>query len=67
LIWPYKNNECIQQVVLELKLRYGRLEKIIEKGLEQTWQYMDKCGTNEGYLLILMEKVPGKSIFGKNR
>ena len=35
-----------------MKLRYGRLEKIIEKGLEQTWQYMDKCGTNDGYLLI---------------
>jgi hypothetical protein len=52
LIWPYKNSECIQQVVVELKLRYGRLEKTIEKGLEQTWQYMDKCGTDEGYLLI---------------
>jgi hypothetical protein len=52
LIWPYKNGECIQQVVVELKLRYGRLEKTIENGLEQTWQYMDKCGTNEGYLLV---------------
>jgi len=52
LIWSYKNGECIQQVVVELKLRYGSLEKTIEKGLEQTWQYMDKCGTREGYLLI---------------
>ena len=52
LIWPYKNGECIQQVVVELKLRYGSLETTIEKGLEQTWQYMDKCGTREGYLLI---------------
>jgi hypothetical protein len=52
LIWPYQNSECIQQVVVELKLRYGRLEKTIEKGLEQTWQYMDKWGTDEGYLLI---------------
>jgi hypothetical protein len=33
-------------------LLYGSLEATIEKGLEQTWQYMDKCGSNEGYLLI---------------
>jgi hypothetical protein len=52
LIWPYKNEECIQQVVVELKLRYGSLEKTIKNGLEQTWQYMDKCGTDEGYLLV---------------
>ncbi len=52
LIWPYKNGECIQQVVVELKLRYGSLEKSIEKGLEQTWEYMDKCGADEGYLLV---------------
>jgi len=52
LIWPYKNSEFIQQVVVELKLRYGSLEKTIEKGLEQTWEYMDKCGTDEGYLLV---------------
>ncbi|NIM13494.1 MAG: ATP-binding protein, partial [Candidatus Aminicenantes bacterium] len=44
--------ECIQQVVVELKLRYGSLEKSIEKGLEQTWEYMDKCGADEGYLLV---------------
>jgi hypothetical protein len=30
----------------------GSLEKTIENGLEQTWQYMDKCGTEEGYLLV---------------
>ncbi len=50
LIWPYKSG--VQEVVIELKLRYGNLESTIEKGLEQTWKYMDKCGTTEGYLLI---------------
>lgn len=50
LIWPYKNG--LQQIVLELKLLYGGLDKTIEKSLEQTWAYMDKCGTKEGYLLI---------------
>jgi hypothetical protein len=52
VIWPYQNGRPVQQAVVELKLRYGGLEKTIEKGLEQTWQYMDKCGAAEGYLLI---------------
>lgn len=52
LVWPYKNGESVQQVVLELKLRYGSLEKTMAKGLEQTRDYMDKCGAGEGYLLI---------------
>jgi hypothetical protein len=50
VIWPYKKG--VQHVVLELKLRYGSLEKTIEEGLKQTRGYMDKCGTKEGYLLI---------------
>ncbi len=50
VIWPYKDG--IQQVVLELKIRRDSLEKTIEKAMEQTWGYMDKCGTREGYLLI---------------
>jgi hypothetical protein len=52
LVWAYKNGESVQHVVLELKLRYDSLEKNIEKGLAQTRDYMDKCGTGEGYLLI---------------
>lgn len=50
VIWPYKKG--LQEVVLELKLRYGDLKKTIQKGLEQTRGYMDKCGTSEGYLLV---------------
>ena len=58
LQWPYKDGK--QEVVIELKLLYGSLESTIEKGLEQTWQYMDTCGTKEGYLLIF-NQVPGLS------
>ena len=59
-----------QEVVLELKLRYGSREATIKKGLEQTYGYMDKCGTKEGYLLIFdrSSKLPwGKKIFKKQR
>jgi len=50
VIWPYKKG--VQEIVLELKLQYGSRETTIQKGLEQTRDYMDKCGTDEGYLLI---------------
>jgi type II secretory pathway predicted ATPase ExeA len=50
VIWPVKDGH--QEVVLELKLVYGDREKTIEKGVEQTHRYMDKCGSSEGYLLI---------------
>lgn len=63
LIWPLNVNKSLseshysrfeqsQQAVVELKLLYGSLETTIKKGLEQTYNYMDKCGTKEGYLLI---------------
>ncbi len=43
----------VQRVVLELKLKRGNIDTIIEKGLEQTWQYMDTVGSvDEGHLII---------------
>lgn len=43
-----------QRIVLELKIKRGDLEKVIAKGLEQTIQYMDKCGglINEGHFIL---------------
>ena len=43
----------IQKVVLELKILRGDLEKTIERGLQQTWEYMDiSGGVQEGHLII---------------
>ena len=43
----------VQRIVLELKLKRGDLDKLIEKGLEQTWQYMDTAGSvDEGHLIV---------------
>ena len=43
----------VQRIVLELKIRRGNLETLIEKGLEQTWQYMDTAGAvDEGHLIV---------------
>ncbi len=76
VIWFYDNkkdngkNKGKQEAVIEMKLRYGNLETAIQKGLEQTHDYMDKCGTTEGYLL-LFDKDPDKpwedKIFKQNR
>jgi hypothetical protein len=43
----------VQRVVLELKLRRGDLDKVIEQGLQQTADYMDLMGSvDEGHLII---------------
>ena len=43
----------VQRVVLELKIKRGNLEKLIEEGLKQTWEYMDTAGSiDEGHLII---------------
>lgn len=47
----------IQRIVIELKLKYGNsLEKVIDEGLEQTYQYMDKTGAENGHLIIFDQK-----------
>jgi hypothetical protein len=48
--WPQQNPS--QEIVIELKLRYGNTDRAIEKGLPQTWDYMQKCGATEGHLMI---------------
>ena len=65
-IWPYKNG--VQKIVLELKILYGSLSSTIEKGVRQTWEYMDHCGATEGHLVIFdrgREKSWEEKIFRK--
>ena len=51
----------VQRIVLELKIRRNSLEKTIEDGLRQTWEYMDKVGgVDEGHF-ILFDRTPGIS------
>ena len=43
----------VQRVVLELKIKRGSLEKVINDGLRQTSEYMDTVGSvDEGHLII---------------
>jgi len=41
-----------QEIVLELKILYNSMESTIIEGLTQIKGYMDKCGTDQGHLLI---------------
>lgn len=51
-----------QRIVLELKIFRSNMDATIEKGLQQTIEYMDKCGgtINEGHF-ILFDRRPGRS------
>ncbi|MDR0988089.1 MAG: AAA-like domain-containing protein [Prevotellaceae bacterium] len=48
----------IQYIVLELKIKRGDMEKTIQKGLEQTAEYMDHCpaGTEGHFILFNRDK-----------
>jgi hypothetical protein len=57
VIWPYAGGA--QRAVIELKLRYKRLEETIAEGLAQTWEYADRCGASEAHLVIF-DRDPAK-------
>lgn len=42
---------AVQRIVLELKLGSANGEALLERGLAQTAEYMDKCGAAEGHLV----------------
>jgi hypothetical protein len=52
IVWPYGKSGAVQKIVIELKVRRGRLEAVQAKGVEQTWYYLDRSQADEGHLLI---------------
>lgn len=48
--WPW--DKGVQKVVIELKLVHKSLERTIVEGKRQTVEYMDKCGADDGHLVI---------------
>ncbi len=63
IIWPYQDQ--VQKVVLELKLLRRSLADTLKEGLKQTWEYMDKCGSRYGHLIIFdrTEKAWEEKVF----
>jgi len=58
ILWPYKTG--VQKVVIELKILHKALNDTIEKGLRQTIEYMDRCGADQGHLVIF-DRSKGKA------
>jgi hypothetical protein len=52
IIWPYATG--VQRAVIELKLArpYDPQQIVLKEGLAQTYGYMDRCGADEGHLVI---------------
>ena len=69
VIWPLPPSSsareagrqgAIQKIVIELKLLHKSLEQTLAAGLEQPWDYLDRCGAEEGHLVIF-DRTPGKA------
>ena len=58
ILWNHPGG--VQKVVVEIKLLYKSLEQTLTKGVEQTWEYMDRCGAEEGHLVIF-DRTVGKA------
>ena len=49
----------VQKVVVECKVVRGSLERTIAQGLDQTRAYLDRCGAEEGHLVVF-DRTQGK-------
>lgn len=58
ILWPYPGGT--QRVVLELKVARGAVEKTLASGLQQTVEYMDRCGAQAGHLVIF-DRSPNRT------
>jgi hypothetical protein len=64
VVWRYDGG--IQKLVIELKILHKSLEQTVAEGLEQISAYMDRCGADEGHLVIFdrsKEKTWDEKIF----
>lgn len=57
VFWPCGGG--VMKIVLELKLLRKSLERTVADGLAQTAAYMDRCGAEEGHLVIF-DRTEGK-------
>ena len=58
ILWTHPHGT--QKAVIELKVLHKSLEQTIAKGLEQTWEYLDRCGAEDGHLVIF-DRTVGKA------
>ena len=50
IVWP--QGDQTHKVVVECKILHKSLEQTVAEGVEQTAEYMDRCGAEAGHLVI---------------
>ena len=50
IVWPQDNQT--RKIVIECKVLHKSLDQTILEGMEQTVEYMDRCGAEAGHLVI---------------
>ena len=50
ILWP--QGEQTRKVVVECKMLHKSLEQTLAEGVEQTAEYMDRCGATAGHLVV---------------
>ena len=63
VVWPRGDpsnpESTVDKFVIECKVLHKSLERTVGEGLEQTARYMDRCGSEEGHLVIF-DRSEGK-------
>ena len=57
IVWP--QGEATRKFVVECKVLHKSVEQTVRHGLAQTTAYMDRCGAEEGHL-VLFDRTEGK-------
>ncbi len=63
IVWPRSGDipdAARQRIVIECKVIRGSLQRTLRQGLDQTRQYMDRCSSAEGHL-VLFDRSAEKS------
>ena len=58
IVWPQGGRE--RRFVVECKVRRGELERTVAQGVEQTRDYVDRCGAEAGHLVVF-DRDPERS------
>ncbi len=58
VIWPYPDG--VQKTVIELKVLHKGLQQTLDLGIQQTWDYLDRCAADEGHLVVF-DRTAGKA------
>ncbi len=58
IVWPH--GDRVRRFVVECKVRRDGLERTIREGVDQTRDYMDRCGAESGHLVVF-DRSPSRT------